>query len=111
MFVRRRRKNSAAKCRYLAAMREPPNEFERIAEASRLAEVERNRKSPTTRLQGVFFALLFGTAGAVMLRLGRFTEGYTGAWWVFMLVGMVCGALGYIVVRWGREAEKQGCEG
>ncbi len=87
-------------------MSEPPNEFERIAEASRLAEVERNRKSPTTRLQGVFFALLFGTASAVMLRLGRFTEGYAGPWWVFVLVGMASGALGYVVVRWGREAEK-----
>lgn len=88
-------------------MKEPLNEFERISEASRLVGVEENRNSPTTRLQAVLFAIFLGSAGPVMLRLGRFTEGTSGPWWMFMLTGMVCGAVGYIAIRWGREAEKR----
>ena len=89
-------------------MSESPNEFERIAETARLAEVERNEKSPTTRLQAALIALLLGTASALILRLGRYSDGYEGPWWVFLLVGAVCGALGYVLVRWGREAERPG---
>jgi hypothetical protein len=87
-------------------MKEPLNEFERISDASRRAGVEQNRRSPTTRLQAVLFALFLGTAGAAMLRYGRFTDGTTGPWWAFILMGSVCGTLGYVVIRWGREAEK-----
>ena len=89
----------------------PLNEFERTAEASRLVEVERNRTSPTSRLQGTFFALLGGTAGAVMLRLGRFADGHTGGPWALLLFSSLCGATTYIAVRWGREAGKHSHRG
>lgn len=89
-------------------MSEPPSDFERIAEAARVAEVEKNLSKPATPLQRVLLALFLGSVGPLMLRLGRFTDGVSGPWWLFVLTGLACAALGYFVVPWAAQRRRRG---